>query len=92
MYQYPSPAPVQAAPQRKRRSGRKAVRRKKKGFALWQWAVLTLLFGALVCAGVQLYMANGSLTSLRQERLAEQERQRKIKRIRLLMEVQKNEH
>ena len=72
MYEYPTPPPVQA-PQRKRRSGRRKVRR-KKGFSLWQWAILAMLAGGLVYACVQLYSANGSLINLRQERLAEQEK------------------
>ncbi len=80
MYDFPSPAPVQAPPRRKRRSKRKAARRKtrrtirrKQGFALWQWAVLAVLAGCLVFACVQLYSANDSLNRLRRERLAEQE-------------------
>lgn len=76
MYDYPSPspAPVQAPPRRKRRSGRKAPRRKKKGFALWQWMVLLALACGLIAACVQLYTIGGSLERLRQERLAEQEK------------------
>ncbi len=73
MYEYPSPAPVQAPPQRKRRSGRKGVRR-KKGVALWQWIVLSALACGLLYACVQLYSANSSLDKLRQDRQAEQER------------------
>ena len=66
MYDYPTPAPVQAPPQRRRRSGRKGVRR-KKGFALWQWIVLSALVCGLLYACVQLSSANGSLNRLRLE-------------------------
>ena len=74
MYDYPSPAPVQAPPQRKRRSGRKTARKRKKGFSLWQWMVLLALACGLLYACVQLYSAGGSLNRLRQDRQAEQER------------------
>ncbi len=73
MNDYPAPAPLQPQPQRNRRSGRRAARR-KKGFALWQWAVLALLTGCLVYACVELSSASGSLLSLQQERLEAQER------------------
>ena len=73
MYEYPSPAPVQAPPRRRRRSGRKGVRR-EKSFALWQWIVLAALACGLIYACVQLSSANGSLIRLRQERLAAQEK------------------
>lgn len=73
MYDYPAPAPVQSPPRRKRRKGRKAMRR-KRGFALWQWAVLAVLTCGLLYACVQLSMADGSLTRLRQERQAAREK------------------
>lgn len=78
MYDFPSPAPVQAPPNRRRRSGRKPIRRKKgrnirrkQGFALWQWAVLALLAGCLVFTCIQLYSVHDSLNRLRQNRQAE---------------------
>ena len=74
MYEYPAPAPVQAPHQRKRRSGRKAVRKRKNGFAPWQWIILALLAVGVAFACVQLSSANGSLDSLRQKRQAEQEK------------------
>ena len=37
-------------------------------------------------------LGEGSLARIREERLAEQERQRKIQRIKILMEVNRNEH
>ncbi len=73
MYDHPSPAPPQPQAQRKRRAGRRAARR-KKGFALWQWAVLFLLTGILICACIQLNAAGGRLQSLRRQRLEDQER------------------
>ena len=80
MNDFPSPAPVQAPPQRKRRSGRTAARKRKKGFALWQWAVLSVLACGLLIACAALYNANGSLIKLRQERLAAQEKYEKTVR------------
>ena len=80
MNDFPSPAPVQAPPQRKRRSGRTAARKRKKGFALWQWTALAVLACGLVIACVELYNANGSLIELRQERLAAQENYEKTVR------------
>ena len=78
MYDYPSPGPVQAPPPRKRRSGRVHARKKrKKGFALWQWVVLSALVCGLVIACAELYNANGSLIKLRQERRAAQEKYEK---------------
>ena len=77
MNDFPSPAPVQAPPQRKRRSGRTAARKRKKGFALWQWVVLSALVCGLVIACAELYNANGSLIKLRQERRAAQEKYEK---------------
>ena len=74
MYDDLSPAPVQAPPQRKRRSGRTPARKRKKGFALWQWVVLAALACGLLAACVELSSANGSLIQLRQERIAAQER------------------
>ena len=75
MYDFPSPAPVQAPPPRRRRSGRAPARRKrKKGFALWQWAVLAALACGLLIACAELHKADGSLTKLRQDRRAAQEK------------------
>ena len=80
MNDFPSPAPVQAPPRRKRRSGRTAARKRKKGFALWQWAALAVLACGLLIACAALYNANGSLIKLRQERLAAQEKYEKTVR------------
>jgi soluble lytic murein transglycosylase len=80
MNDFPSPAPVQAPPQRQRRSGRAAARKRKKGFALWQWVVLSVLACGLLIACIELYNANGSLIQLRQERLTAQEKYEKTVR------------
>ena len=80
MNDFPSPAPVQAPPRRKRRSGRTAARQRKKGFALWKWAALAVLACGLLIACAALYNANGSLIKLRQERLAAQEKYEKTVR------------
>ncbi len=78
MYDDLSPTPVQAPPPRRRRSGRAPARRKrKKGFALWQWVVLSALACGLVIACIELYNANSSLIQLRQERQAAQEKYEK---------------
>ncbi|MBR4334026.1 MAG: lytic transglycosylase domain-containing protein [Clostridia bacterium] len=80
MNDFPSPARVQAPPQRQRRSGRAAARKRKKGFALWQWVVLSVLACGLLIACIELYNANGSLIQLRQERLTAQEKYEKTVR------------
>ena len=74
-----SPAPAAPArPQRNRRAGRapakKGRRARASGLALWQWAVLALLLGGLIYAGVQLSQAGNQLRQLRQQRREAQEK------------------
>lgn len=70
------PPTASPAPQRSRRSGRRATRRRKRsrGLALWQWAALALLLCGVVYALVNLTNANARLETLRAERLAAQEK------------------
>lgn len=76
MYEYPSPPPP--APARIRRAGRRAPvrgrKKRKKGFSLWQWAALIVLFGCLIYAASSLYGADASLRRLEKERAEAQER------------------